>query len=122
MLINNRNDNGLFDLIIKEYHKMTDFQKAHRMDFEILDSIYSSGDFDIEETRNLFNVIKDVWLRDDENTSLSYIADKISQAYYEKNVSMETLLKTDNHKILECVLDLDNFEDLEDEIETENEY
>lgn len=99
--------------------------KTHLSDFDIVNSIRSYDwkeainplNKDIEN--NLFDVIEDVWLKDEEHTSLSHIADVITEAYASGEISIEALQEANNYEILDCVNGYGDFEDLEKSLTNE---
>lgn len=109
------------------YDELPERIKIHLSDFDIVHSIRSCEwenainplNKDIEN--DLFNVIQEVWLKDEEHTSLSHIADVIIEAYASGEISIEALQKADNNDILQCVYGFNDFEDLEKELEEEDE-
>lgn len=105
------------------YEELPERIRIHLSDFDIVHSIRSCEwegaikilNKDIEN--DLFNVIQEVWLKDEEHTSLSHIADVITEAYASGKISIEALKKTDTHELLQCVYGFNDFEELEREIE-----
>lgn len=99
--------------------------KTHLSDFDIVNSIRN---YDWKEAinplnkdteNNLFDVIEDVWLEDEEHTSLSHIADVITEAYASGKISIDALQKADSNEILQCVYGFNDFEDLEKSLANE---
>lgn len=103
------------------YEKLSNEQKIHIADFEIINSIENSTDekFRQEEKEVLLDVIKNAWLKDESNTSLSTIADTIVEAYSNKEVDLEALENANGRDIAICATGYESFENLKD---LENEY
>lgn len=101
------------------YEQLTPEQRIHLSDFEIINSINNATktEFTQREKEVLFEIIQDVWLKDESDISLSRIADSIVEAYGDGKVSLEVLENADIYEILDCAVNLESFESLEDEEE-----
>jgi len=112
----------MMDRILELYNKLTPIQKVHLDDFEILHAIYTKkNDFSKEEVTRLYDIIHSVWHADDEHIDLSYISCSIINAYVDEGISLDVLENARESQILECVQDLDSYENLEEMEELENE-
>lgn len=107
------------------YDELPERIRIHLSDFDIVHSIRSYDwknaikPLNTEIENALFNVIEDVWLEDEEHTSLSHIADVITEAYASAKISIETLQKSDNYELLQCINGFNDFEELQGELEAE---
>lgn len=106
------------DRILELYNHLTPIQKVHLDDFEILHAIYTKkNDFSKEEVTRLYDIIHSVWHADDEHIDLSYISCSIINAYVDEGISLDVLENARESQILECIQDLDSYENLEEEME-----
>lgn len=99
-------------IAVYEYEELTDLQKNHLTDFEILSSIDSYVEVDLKTKETLLNIISDVWLKDENHTSASKIADEIVEAYRDKKVTLKSLQNARSRDILLCVYGDSDFEEL----------
>lgn len=99
-------------IAVYEYEELTNLQKNHLTDFEILSSIDSYVEVDLKTKETLLNIISDVWLKDENNTSASKIADEIVEAYRDKKVTLKSLQNARSRDILLCVYGDSDFEEL----------
>ena len=108
----------MMDRILELYNQLTPIQKVHLDDFEIIHAIYSKkNDFSKEEVSRLYDIIHSVWLDDNENIDLSYISKSIIDAYVDEGISLDVLENAERSQIIECVQDLDSYENLVEEME-----
>lgn len=99
-------------IAVYKYEELTDLQKNHLTDFEILSSIDSYVEVDLKTKETLLNIISDVWLKDENHTSASKIADEIVEAYRDKKVTLKSLQNARSRDILLCVYGDSDFEEL----------
>lgn len=99
-------------IAVYEYEELTDIQKNHLTDFEILSSIDSYVEVDLKTKETLLNIISDVWLKDENHTSASKIADEIVEAYRDRKVTLKSLQNARSRDILLCVYGDSDFEEL----------
>jgi len=102
-------------IAVYEYEELTNLQKNHLTDFEILSAIDSCVDVDIKTKEALLNIIVDVWLKDENHISASKIADEIVEAYRDKKVTLKSLQDARSRDILLCVYGDEDFEELNKE-------
>lgn len=102
------------------YESLSSEQRIYISDFEIISAIrnypWETAINPINSNRTeerLFDVIHAVLNKDEENTNVSYIADKIVEAWADDLVSLETLEKSSKYAILDCARGVGNFSDLE---------
>lgn len=104
---------NVYSIAIAEYEELTPIQKNHLSDFSILNSIDTSiKEIDLETKEKLLNIIRDVWLKDEEHISESKVADEIAKAYENKKVTLTSLEKANNRDILQCVYGYEDFRTL----------
>ncbi len=98
------------------YERLDNEQKIHLSDFDIINSIENATEkeFTQKEKNELFDIIKNAWLKDETHTSLATIADAIVEAYAENEISLETLNNADSYEVLDCAIGMGSFENLED--------
>lgn len=99
-------------IAVYEYEELTNLQKNHLTDFEILSSIDSCVEVDLKTKEALLNVVSDVWLKDENHISASKIADEIAEAYRDKKVTLKSLQNARSRDILLCVYGDRDFEEL----------
>lgn len=104
------------------YESLSSEQRIYISDFEIISAIknypWETAINPINSTsteERLFDVIQAVLNKDEENTNISYIADKIVEAWADDLVSLDTLEKSSKYAILDCVRGVGDFSDLEKE-------
>lgn len=101
---------NIHSLELKYYSELEPYERVHLPDFEILNSINDILDKpDLKTQERLLNVIKDVWLKDENHTSESKIADEICEAYQNKEISLDSLEKASSRDLLQCALEYDYF-------------
>ena len=104
---------NVYSIAVAEYEELTPIQKNHLSDFSILNSIDTSiKEIDLETKEKLLNIIRDVWLKDEEHISESRVADEIAKAYENKKVTLTSLEKANNRDILQCVYGYEDFRTL----------
>lgn len=98
------------------YENLSSEQRIHISDFEIISAIRN---YPWETALNPINTqeteerLFDVWFKDEENVEISYIADKIIEAWANDLVSLDTLEKSSRYAVLDCVYGVGDFSDLE---------
>ncbi len=103
---------NIYSIELKYYHELEPYERVHLADFEILSSINDVLDNpDLKTQERLLNVIKDVWLKDENHISESKISDEICEAYKNKEISLESLENANSRDLLQCALGYDNFSD-----------
>ena len=101
---------NIHSIELAEYEELTPIQKNHLADFSILNSIDSCMDqVNLETKEKLLNIIRDVWLKDEEHISESKVADEIVEAYRDKKVTLTALENANNRDILQCVYGYQDF-------------
>ncbi len=104
---------NVYSIAVAEYEELTPIQKNHLSDFSILNSIDTFiKKIDLETKEKLLNIIRDVWLKDEEHISESKVADEIAKAYENKKVTLTSLEKANNRDILQCVYGYEDFRTL----------
>jgi len=101
---------NIFSLELKYYNELEPYERVHLTDFEILNSINNILDKpDLKTQERLLNIIKNVWLKDENHISESKIADEICSAYKSKQISLDSLEKANSRNLLQCVYGYDKF-------------
>lgn len=114
---------NIHSIELAEYEELTPIQKNHLADFSILNSIDSCMDqVNLETKEKLLNIIRDVWLKDEEHISESKVADEIVEAYRDKKVTLTALENANNRDILQCVYGYQDFRTLNKYAMEEFEY
>ena len=114
---------NIYNIGLKYYCELEPYEKIHLPDFEILNSINAileKPDLKIQE--RLLNIIKDVWLVNEENLSESKIADEICEAYKNKKITLDSLEEANNRNLLQCVLGYDDFSEYNEQSLEQKEY
>lgn len=114
---------NIYNIGLKYYYELEPHEKIHLPDFEILNSINAileKPDLKIQE--RLLNIIKDVWLVNEENLSESKIADEICEAYKNKKITLDSLEEANNRNLLQCVLGYDDFSEYNEQSLEQKEY
>ena len=114
---------NIYNIGLKYYYELEPHEKIHLPDFEILNSINAileKPDLKIQE--RLLNIIKDVWLVNEENLSESKIADEICKAYKNKKITLDSLEEANNRNLLQCVLGYDDFSEYNEQSPEQKEY
>lgn len=114
---------NIHSIELAEYEELTPMQKNHLADFSILNSIDSCiNQVNLETKEKLLNIIRDVWLKDEEHISESKVADEIVEAYRDKKVTLTALENANNRDILQCVYGYQDFRTLNKYAMEEFEY
>lgn len=101
---------NIYSIELKYYHELEPYERLHLADFEILNSINDVLDNpDLKTQERLLNVIKDVWLKDENHISESKISDEICEAYKNKQISLDSLEEANSRDLLQCVYGYDRF-------------
>lgn len=113
----------IYNIALKEYEELTPIQKLHLADFSILNSIDENiSGIDLKTKEKLLNIIQDVWLKDEEHISEIRVADRITEAYRDKKVTLKALESARSRDILQCVYDYDSFTSLNKYTMEDKEY
>lgn len=101
---------NIYNIELKYYHELEPYERVHLSDFEILNSINDVLDKpDLKTQERLLNVVKDVWLKDENHISESKVADEICEAYKNKQISLDSLEEASSRDLLQCVYGYDRF-------------
>lgn len=99
------------------YNRLSIEEKVHLYDFSIINAIRSSTEKKLtqDEQESLFSIIDNVSRNEFNETDPCRIADEITKAYVNKEISLEALQNSNDVDILDCIVGIGVFELLEEE-------